>query len=69
MTAAGARALRAQALVSLAQLVAGLTGLVVSLRRRYVYDTPALRGSPQHLVRDALVFGTSARAGTAGSAP
>ncbi|MGY1728338.1 hypothetical protein ACI79J_15315 [Geodermatophilus sp. SYSU D01062] len=52
---------RRSALVTLAsaQLVAQLAGHVVALRRRRHFDVPFLTGSPDHLVRDWLWFGTA----------
>jgi hypothetical protein len=45
--------------VSSAQLAAQLVGHVVALRRRRHFDVPFLTGSPDHLVRDWLWFGTA----------
>jgi hypothetical protein len=45
--------------VSSVQLAAQLTGHVVALRRRRHFDVPFLTGSPEHLVRDWLWFGTA----------
>jgi hypothetical protein len=49
--------------VSAGQLAAGLTGLVVALRRRRNYDVwlpvRGLRGSPEHVVRDSVLMGTA----------
>jgi hypothetical protein len=45
--------------VSAVQLAAGLTGQVVALRRRRPYDVPFMDGSPDHVARDSLWFGTS----------
>lgn len=45
--------------VSAAQLAAQLAGHVVALRRRRHFDVPFLAGSPDHLVRDWLWFGTA----------
>ena len=45
--------------VSSAQLAAQLAGHVVALRRRHHFDVPFLTGSPEHLVRDWLWFGTA----------
>jgi hypothetical protein len=47
------------AAVSSAQLAAQLTGHVVALRRRRHFDVPFMTGSPDHLVRDWLWFGTA----------
>jgi len=45
--------------VSTAQLAAGMAGQVVALRRRLHYDVPFLLGSPAHVARDSLWFGTA----------
>ena len=45
--------------VSSAQLAAQLAGHVVALRRRRHFDVPFLTGSPDHVVRDWLWFGTA----------
>ena len=45
--------------VSSTQLAAQLVGHVVALRRRRHFDVPFLTGSPEHLVRDWLWFGTA----------
>jgi hypothetical protein len=45
--------------VTSVQLAAQLAGHVVALRRRRHFDVPFLTGSPEHLVRDWLWFGTS----------
>ena len=45
--------------LSSAQLAAQLAGHVVALRRRHHFDVPFLTGSPEHLVRDWLWFGTA----------
>jgi hypothetical protein len=45
--------------VSAAQLAAGLAGQVVALRRRRHYDVPFMTGSPDHVARDSLWFGTA----------
>ena len=47
------------AAVSSAQLAAQLAGHVVALRRRRHFDVPFMTGSPEHLVRDWLWFGTA----------
>ena len=49
----------ALAAVSSAQLAAQLAGHVVALRRRRHFDVPFMTGSPEHLVRDWLWFGTA----------
>ena len=45
--------------VASAQLAAQLAGHVVALRRRRNFDVPFMTGSPDHLVRDWLWFGTA----------
>ena len=50
---------RALAAVSSVQLAAQLAGHVVALRRRRHFDVPFTTGSPDHLVRDWLWFGTA----------
>jgi hypothetical protein len=45
--------------VAAAQLAAQAAGHVVALRRRRHFDVPFLTGSPEHLVRDWLWFGTA----------
>jgi hypothetical protein len=45
--------------VATAQLAAQLAGHVVALRRRRTFDVPFMTGSPEHLVRDWLWFGTA----------
>ena len=45
--------------VSTVQLAAQLAGHVVALRRRRHFDVPFMTGSPEHLVRDWLWFGTA----------
>ncbi len=45
--------------VSSAQLAAQLAGHVVAQRRRHPFDVPFMTGSPEHLVRDWLWFGTA----------
>jgi hypothetical protein len=50
---------RLLALLSTAQLAAGLAGLVVAVRRRRPYDLPFLSGSTQHVARDSLWMGTA----------
>ncbi len=45
--------------VSSAQLAAQLAGHVVALRRRHHFDVPFLTGSPEHIGRDWLWFGTA----------
>jgi hypothetical protein len=49
------------ALVALSsgQLCAQLAGLLVAVRRRRNYDVGFLRGSPEHVVRDAVWSGTA----------
>ena len=50
---------RVLAVVSAAQLGAGLAGLVVALVRRRAYDLPLLHGSPEHVARDSVLMGTA----------
>jgi hypothetical protein len=45
--------------VASAQLAAQLAGHVAALRRRRHFDVPFMTGSPDHLVRDWLWFGTA----------
>ena len=45
--------------VSSVQLVAQLAGHLVALRRRRSFDVPFLTGSPDHVGRDWLWFGTA----------
>jgi hypothetical protein len=45
--------------VSTAQLTAQLAGHVVALRRRRHFDVPFMTGSPEHVTRDWLWFGTA----------
>ena len=45
--------------VSAAQLATGLAGLGVALRRRRNFDVGFMRGSPDHVGRDALWGGTA----------
>ncbi|GAB3345185.1 hypothetical protein [Modestobacter lapidis] len=45
--------------VSTAQLAAQVAGHVVAVRRRRHFDVPLMTGSPEHLVRDWLWFGTA----------
>jgi hypothetical protein len=45
--------------VSSAQLAAQLAGHLVAVRRRRHFDVPFLTGSPEHVVRDWLWFGTA----------
>ncbi len=47
------------AAVSSVQLAAQLAGHLVALRRRRHFDVPFMTGSPEHLVRDWLWFGTA----------
>jgi hypothetical protein len=44
---------------SYAQLGAQLAGLTVALRRKRYYDVGFMRGSPEHIGRDALWNGTA----------
>ena len=45
--------------VSSIQLAAQVAGHVVAVRRRRHFDVPFMTGSPEHLVRDWLWFGTA----------
>jgi hypothetical protein len=45
--------------VSTVQLAAQLAGHVVALRRRRHFDVPFMTGSPDHITRDWLWFGTA----------
>ena len=45
--------------ISSAQLAAQLAGHVVALRRRRYFDVPFMTGSPGHITRDWLWFGTA----------
>ena len=51
--------LRALVTVASAQLAAQVAGHAVALRRRRHFDVPFMTGSPEHLVRDWLWFGTA----------
>jgi hypothetical protein len=50
---------QALAAVSAAQLVSGIAGQVVALRRGHPYDIPVLSGRPGSMVRDSLLMGTA----------
>jgi hypothetical protein len=50
---------RALVTLSSAQLCAQLAGLLVAVRRRRHYDVGFMRGSAEHVVRDALWAGTA----------
>lgn len=45
--------------ISSIQLVAQLAGQMIALRRRRHFDVPFLAGSPEHVARDWLWFGTA----------
>ncbi|MGY1617295.1 hypothetical protein ACI797_11200 [Geodermatophilus sp. SYSU D00691] len=45
--------------VAATQLAAQLVGHGIALRRRLPFDVPFMTGSPEHLVRDWLWFGTA----------
>ena len=45
--------------VSRAQLAAQLAGLAVALRRKRYYDVGFMRGSAEHIARDAVWSGTA----------
>jgi hypothetical protein len=44
---------------SAVQLVAGITGMVIALRRRHPYHVPLLHGRPDNVARDSVVMGTA----------
>lgn len=50
---------QALVVVSSVQLVAQLAGHLVALRRRRHFDVPFMTGSPDHVGRDWLWFGTA----------
>ena len=50
---------RALVAVSAVQLASGLLGQVLALRRRRHFDVPFMTGSPDHVARDSLWFGTA----------
>jgi hypothetical protein len=50
---------RALVAVASAQLAAQAAGHVVAMRRRRHFDVPFMTGSPEHLTRDWLWFGTA----------
>jgi hypothetical protein len=50
---------RLLAAASSAQLVAGVAGLLVAVRRRRAYDFIGVRGRPDAVARDALLMGTA----------
>jgi hypothetical protein len=60
---------RLLALVSTAQLVTGILGLAIALKRRHAYDFLMLHGRRDKVARDALTMGTalSAPAGMLGA--
>lgn len=43
----------------MAQLVCGISGLMVAIRRRRAYDIPFMTGTPENVARDALWMGTA----------
>ena len=45
--------------ISTGQLIAGMTGCAVAVRRRRNYDLGFLRGRPEHVARDSLLMGTA----------
>ena len=47
------------AALSAAQLALGLAGAAIAVRRRYAFDFPGWRGSPEHVARDAAWMGTA----------
>ena len=50
---------RTLAPVSAAQLSLGVAGLVVALRRRHAFDVSFMRGDPERIGRQSIVFGTA----------
>jgi hypothetical protein len=50
---------RVLAAVSAVQLSAGITGMVIALRRNHPYHVPLLHGRPEKVVRDSVVMGTA----------
>jgi hypothetical protein len=53
------RSRRALVAVSLAQLVCGLTGMAVAIRRGHAYDVGFLKGMPGRVARDSILSGTA----------
>ena len=50
---------RLLATISAVQLAVGLLGLRTALQRRHAYEFLWLRGSPEHVARDAVTMGTA----------
>jgi hypothetical protein len=50
---------RLLAAVSAAQLAAGVTGMIVALRRVHPYDLFWMHGDPDAIARDTLFMGTA----------
>ena len=50
---------RLLATVSAAQMVFGVSGLAVALRRRHAFDIPGWKGSPDRVATDAAWMGTA----------
>jgi hypothetical protein len=50
---------RALGAVSAVQLSAGITGMVIALRRRHAYHVPMLHGRPDKVARDSVLMGTA----------
>ncbi len=53
------RSRRVLALTSTAQLVCGVIGLVLAIRRRHPFDVPMMKGSTHTVGRDSLLMGTA----------
>jgi hypothetical protein len=51
--------IRALRVVSAAQLLFGVAGLVVALKRRRAYHLPLVHGRPEKVGRDCLLLGTA----------
>jgi hypothetical protein len=50
---------RALATVSAAQLLSGLGGMALAIRRRHAFDVPFWRGEPSAVGRDCVLMGTA----------
>jgi hypothetical protein len=50
---------RRLAIVSLAQLVAGVLGMAIAVRRRHHYDFLFMHGRPERVARDTVLMGTA----------
>jgi hypothetical protein len=55
----GRRADRALVVASLAQLACGVASMAVAIRRGRAYDLGFMRGKPDKVGRDAVLFGTA----------